>query len=175
MGCLKQVLTCSLQIASCSVHHSGALLLEAQDGEFLDAQLCSSSVAASNHLQQPDTEPLSEAAQQAIDTRQTGSDHAFDGPEGYSNEFDDGGGGNDDGDDYMHEEGFSHEGMPGWALTLGHSGQRKLPGRHQAYAFASCTCMQHSHRIPPYTFKAKEQICMQTFAAVSVMHMHQRR
>ena len=46
-------------------------------------------------------------------SHQAGSNHAYNGPEGYSNEFADGGGGNDDGDDYMHEEDFSNEGMPG--------------------------------------------------------------
>ena len=107
-----------LQIASCSVHHSGALLLEVRDGEFLDAHLCSTSVASNNHLQQP--EPESGAAFQAGGGPQEGDDFAHDGPEAFGNDHDDGSGGGDDGDDYMHQEATDQhdKAMPG-----GHSMQ----------------------------------------------------
>lgn len=108
-----------LQIASCSVHHSGALLLEVRDGEFLDAHLCSTSVASSNHLQQPD--PDSEAAFQASGAPQEGTDFMNEGPEGFGNEYDncDGDGG-DGGDDYMHQEAVDQhdDGMPGGHLSM---------------------------------------------------------
>ncbi len=98
------------------MHHSGALLLEARDGEFLDEQLCSSSVAASTHTQQPDQQlgPGTDACHDATDTAQAGDDFAYDGTEGYSNDVDDGGGG-DDGDDYMQQEpaDLGSAGMPG--------------------------------------------------------------
>lgn len=105
-----------LQIASCSVHHSGALLLEVRDGEFLDAHLCSISVASSNHLQQP------EAAFQASGEPQEGNDFVNDGPEGFGNEYDDDGGGGGDGDggdDYMHQDTVDQydHGMPGGHLS----------------------------------------------------------
>lgn len=114
-----------LQIARCSVHHSGALLLEGRDGEFLDAQLCSTSVAASNQLQQP--EAGSEAAHPALDGAQEGHDRGVDSLEAFENDYDDGGGGGaDDGDDYMHQEaGDQHDmNMPGQlylAMTDCHS------------------------------------------------------
>ena len=102
-----------LQVASCSVHHSGALLLEVRDGEFLDARLCSTCVASSSHLQQPDTEY--EAAFQASRGPQEVDNFVKDGPEGFGNEYDDGGGGGDDGDDYMHQEAIDQhdDAMPG--------------------------------------------------------------
>lgn len=105
-----------LQIARCSIHHSGALLLEARDGDFLDAQLCSTSIAASNHLQQPD--PGSEAAPQAEGGPPAGDDCPSDGPEAFGNDYDgddDGGGGGDGGDEYMYQEAAEqHENaMPG--------------------------------------------------------------
>lgn len=102
-----------LQIARCSIHHSGALLLEARDGEFLDAQLCSTSIAASNHLQQP--QPGSEAAPQAEGGPPEGNDCPSDGPEAFGNDYDDGGGVYDGGDDHMYQEtAEQHEdAMPG--------------------------------------------------------------
>ena len=107
-----------LQIASCSVHQSGALLLEVRDGEFLDAQLCSTSVASSNQLAQPDTE--SEAAFQASERPQEEYDLGVNGPEGFGNDYDDGGGGDDDADDYMHQEAADQHdnAMPGGHLCL---------------------------------------------------------
>ena len=103
----------TLQIASCSVHHSGALLLEVRDGEFLDAHLCSTSVASSNHLQQP--EPEFEAAFQAGVRPQQGNDFVQNGSEAFGNDYDDGGGGGDDGDDYVHQEAADqhNNAMPG--------------------------------------------------------------
>lgn len=85
------------------MHHSGALLLEARDGEFLDEQLCCSSVAASTYLQHPDkqAEQMRDAGHEAMDTGHScGSDEA----EGLSHDYDDGAGGADDGDDYMHQD-----------------------------------------------------------------------
>ncbi len=103
-----------LQIASCSMHHSGALLLEARDGEFLDEQLCCSNIAASTHLQQPDQQvrPMPEDA--SHDAMDTGIDEGYDGAEGCSHDFDDCGGG-DDGADYMQQEAanLDHAGVPG--------------------------------------------------------------
>jgi len=103
-----------LQIASCSMHHSGALLLEARDGEFLDEQLCCSNIAASTHLQQPDQQvrPMPEDA--SHDEMDTGNDEGYNGAEGCSHAFDDGGCG-DDGADYMQQEAadLDRAGMPG--------------------------------------------------------------
>ncbi len=111
-----------LQIASCSMHHSGALLLEARDGEFLDEQLCCSNIAASTHLQQPDQQvrPMPEGT--SHDAMDTGSHEGYDGAEGCSHDFDDYGGG-DDGADYMQQESANqdHAGMPGQRALWQHS------------------------------------------------------
>ena len=83
------------------MHHSGALLLEARDGEFLDEQLCCSTSAPAAHSQQPH-----EAAPPEVQNP-LGSSMAeaggIDGTEAYGNDFDDSGGGydGDDGDDSM--------------------------------------------------------------------------
>lgn len=57
------------------------------------------------------------AAYQAMDEGQGANEFAFDGPEAYSNDFDDGGGeaGGDDADDYLHQDpaGLDKEAMPG--------------------------------------------------------------
>ena len=103
-----------LQIARCSVHHSGALLLEGRDGEFLDAQLCSTSAAASNQLQQPDLG--AEAAHPAMGETQEAQQFGHDGPGAFADDYDDGGGGGaDDGDEYMHQEAADqfHHDLPG--------------------------------------------------------------
>lgn len=85
------------------MHHSGALLLEARDGEFLDEQLCCSSVAASTCLQQPDqqAEQMRDAGHEAMDT---GHSFGDDEAEGISHDYDDGAGGADNGDDYMQQD-----------------------------------------------------------------------
>ena len=101
--CHRQQSNLLLQIASCSVHYSGALLLEARDGEFLDEHLCSSSIAASSQTQQP--QPTADnhftTGNEAADAAQ-GNEHAADTYDGY----DDGGGCDDGfaGDDYMQED-----------------------------------------------------------------------
>lgn len=97
-----------LQIASCSLHHSGALLLEAHDGEHLDENLCSSSTAASTQMQHGQPEQLAnshcaagtehEASIQANDIDMTAAGHPIDYDDGVG--FDDDGGGVDD----MHEQ-----------------------------------------------------------------------
>ena len=103
-----------LQIASCSMHHSGALLLEARDGEFLDEQLCCSSIAASTYLQQPDqqAEQMRDAGHEAMDA---GHSCGYDEAEGLGHGYDDGDGGADDGDDYMQQDpaDLDAAGMPG--------------------------------------------------------------
>lgn len=94
-----------LQIASCSVHYSGALLLEARDGEFLDKHLCSSSTAASTQTQQPNQ--LGDidlaAGQEPADAAQS-NDHEGSGGETFDH-YDDGGAGDGDfgGDDHMQD------------------------------------------------------------------------
>ncbi|KAL3132422.1 hypothetical protein ABBQ32_008980 [Trebouxia sp. C0010 RCD-2024] len=93
------------RISRCSVHHSGALLLEGRDGEFLDAQLCSTSTAASTQLQQPPAG--SGPAHPAMDEAQQGQELGHDGPGSFEDDYNDGGGG-DDGDDYMHQEAADH-------------------------------------------------------------------
>ncbi len=104
------------------MHHSGALLLEARDGEFLDEQLCCSNIAASMHLQQPDQQvrPVPEGA--SHDAMDTGNDEGYDGAEGCSHDFDDCGGG-DDGSDYMQQEtaDLDNAGMPGQRALWQHS------------------------------------------------------
>ncbi|KAA6428176.1 MAG: condensin-2 complex subunit H2 [Trebouxia sp. A1-2] len=101
------------RIASCSMHHSGALLLEARDGEFLDEQLCYTNIAATTHLQQPDQQvrPMPEDA--SHDAMDTGNAEGYDGAEGCSHDFD-GCGDGDDGVDYMQQEAahLDHAGMP---------------------------------------------------------------
>ena len=96
------------------MHHSGALLLEARDGEFLDEQLCCSSIAASTYLQQPDqqAEQMQDAGHEAMDT---GHSCGYDEAEGLSHGYDDGAGGADGGDDYMHQDpvDVDNAGMPG--------------------------------------------------------------
>ena len=121
--CPSQQSELLLQIASCSVHYSGALLLEARDGEFLDEHLCSSSTAASTQTQQP---------QQLADDQFTAGNEAADaahGSEHAADAYDDDGGGCDDGlagGDYMQED--AAQGLQGLA-----SGFRPL----------TCTRMLH--------------------------------
>ena len=99
-----------------------------RDGEFLDAQLCSTSVASSNQLQQPDSE--GDAAFQASERPQEEYDLCVNGPEGFGNDYDDGGGGDDDGYDYMHQESADQHdnAMPGGhpCLVVGNADLEKL-------------------------------------------------
>ena len=88
-----------LQIASCSMHRSGALLLEAQDGEFLDEHLCSSSASASTQMQYGGQPTANEEAQQSVNIGQ-GNDM---GQHDIHNDFDDGGDDFGGGDEYMHQ------------------------------------------------------------------------
>ena len=119
------------------MHHSGALLLEARDGEFLDEQLCCSNIAASTHLQQPDQQvrPMPEDA--SHDAMDTCNDEGYDGAEGCSHDCDDCGGG-DDGADYMQQEAahLDHAGMPGQQASKQHSMPFQQP--------QTGTGMQHS-------------------------------
>ncbi|DBA99076.1 hypothetical protein WJX77_009045 [Trebouxia sp. C0004] len=77
------------RIASCSMHHSGALLLEARDGEFLDEQLCCSNIAASTHLQQPHQQVRAMPEDISHDAMDMGNAEGYDGAEGCSHDFDD--------------------------------------------------------------------------------------
>ena len=112
------------------MHHSGALLLEACDGEFLDEQLRCSSIAASTHAQQPDqcTGAGPHAHSNAMDEAQAGNDGKYDGPEAYSHNADDGAVGDDwavedAGDDYMQQQptDLDHAGMPGQHCSRQHA------------------------------------------------------
>ena len=71
-------------------------------------------MAASNaQPQRQGTEPAVEVSHAVMDAGQAHGDHGFDGPEVFSNDYDDGRGG-DDGDDYMqHETDLEHEGIAG--------------------------------------------------------------
>ena len=84
------------------MHHSGALLLEARDGEFLDEQLCCSTSAPAAHSQQPH-EAAPPEVQNPLDGSSMAEAGGVDGTEAYGNDFDDSGGGydGDDGDDSM--------------------------------------------------------------------------
>ena len=114
------------------MHHSGALLLEARDGAFLDAQLCSSSGAASNDLQLACT--AHQTGNEPMEADQPGNNFAFSGQGEYSNDFDDGGGG--DGDDYMQHE----------PADLDH---QVAPGQHQEQSTAECHLANLSLTILP--------------------------
>lgn len=82
------------------MHCSGALLLEAQDGEFLDDQLCSSSASASTQMQYEGQPTANQEAQQAVNIEQGNGVGQHD----VHNDID--GGGDDFGgsDDYMHQD-----------------------------------------------------------------------
>lgn len=145
-----------LQIARCSIHHSGALLLEARDGEFLDAQLCSTSIAASNHLQQPD--PGSEAAPQAEGGPPKGNDFPSDGPEAFGSVCDDdGGGGYDGGDDYMYQEAAEQH-------------ENNMPGGHYSCLIGGIAallwfCYQFNSYMLHCTLHSAFMLCMQASSA----------
>lgn len=100
------------------MHYSGALLLEARDGEFLDEHLCFSSTAASTQTQQPQqlADDQFTAGNKAADAAH-GSEDAADTYDGYDND----GGGCDDGlagDDYIQED--AAQGLQGLASGFRH-------------------------------------------------------
>ena len=119
-----------LQIASCSMHHSGALLLEARDGEFLDEQLCCSTSAPAKDGQQPQevSNHNASAAADGLSKVQAGQPDEADG---FGFGCDDGGDGadwdgGDDGDDCMLDvpDDLHQAGATGQLQSCLHASQR---------------------------------------------------